>query len=410
MTRPAIPVPRWATEETFLSGDEVGQSTRLDPGAGTAATGALPNRRVPARYANWLFGGATDWIAHAVDALDASMLRNWSRRDGASLGHLVVYRKADARIYTFGMNASEEVLGRRFSPGQFDDIGSSAYNAAGSVTIPNTVGLFITAIAISSNGTIVIGGEPASGSNDLRVSTDGTTWTEESTGHTPVLRSLHWCEAAGVFVAGFSGSNNISTSPDGEVWTTRTTPNTTARGAIDSNDSRIVVANVGVSDSSYIYADVGDLDTWIAASTGNSTTELNIVWSGFWQSWFAFGFPGSVRKSANLESGSWSPAGLEPTGFGAAGNAAVRAFGRYLIAFAEDDDALFGLVRISADAAASWKNLAWLSTKPIGELNGNYGSVFVGDGVICLCFNDDWPNGGTSDGRILMTHTLEGLL
>jgi hypothetical protein len=410
MTRPAIPVPRWATEKTFLSGDEVGQSTRLDPGAGTAATGALPNRRVPARYANWLFGGATDWLAHVVDAVDAAMLRNWSRRDNASTGHLVVYRKADEYVYTFGMNASEEVLGFRFFPGRFDSIGTAALNISEPLTIPNTAGLFISAIAISSSGTIVIGGEPASGSNDLRVSTDGTNWLERSTGHAAVLRSLHWCEAAGVFVAGFSGSDNISTSPDGENWTTRTTPDTKARGAIDSNDSRIVVANAGVSDSSYLYADINDLDTWIAGSTGNSTIESNIVWSEFWQSWYAFGFPGFVRKSSSLENGSWSAAGLESPGLGSSGNAAVRAFGRYLLAFAADDDDHFGKIRISADGAISWKNLTRLVARPIGDLFGNYGSVFVGGGIICICFNPDWPNGGTTAGKVLMTHSLESFL
>jgi hypothetical protein len=54
--------PLFAYDATFSSGDESGLSPRLDPGAGFRAQGVYPNRRMPARWFNWLKGIHGDWI------------------------------------------------------------------------------------------------------------------------------------------------------------------------------------------------------------------------------------------------------------------------------------------------------------------------------------------------------------
>ena len=62
-TRPTVS-PLFATDATFSSGTESGLSPRLDPGAGFRAQGVYPNRRMPARWWNFLGGLWGDWIDH----------------------------------------------------------------------------------------------------------------------------------------------------------------------------------------------------------------------------------------------------------------------------------------------------------------------------------------------------------
>jgi hypothetical protein len=68
-TRPTAS-PSFATDATFTSGDESGQTPRLDPGAGFKAQGWYPNRRVPARWFNWLLGIWGDWLRYLAEKTD----------------------------------------------------------------------------------------------------------------------------------------------------------------------------------------------------------------------------------------------------------------------------------------------------------------------------------------------------
>lgn len=68
-TRPTVS-PLFATAATFSAGTEVGLVPRLDPGAGFRAQGWYPNRRVPARWFNFLLGLAGDWIAYLTQKTD----------------------------------------------------------------------------------------------------------------------------------------------------------------------------------------------------------------------------------------------------------------------------------------------------------------------------------------------------
>lgn len=412
MSRPSFAVPDWATDETFLSGSENGLTTREAPSAGVRAQGQLPNQRVAAATFNYLHGGQTDWLRHVVDQADALMLRNWSRRNGTTGGYIVLYRKADGMIYSFDHRdaaGSFAARGARFFPGHYvatDD--DAAVNPQDGLTITNaTGGLLLTAGAVSPAGIMLIGGEAAAGTKELRRSVDGTTWTEEETTEgASILRSLHWCEAASVFVAAFSGGD-IHTSPDGDTgtWTERTKPNSNARGAIASSPDRIIIADVGTGDANYVYADTADLATWSAADVnGAAASIVNFVWSEYHAKWFAFGATGSVFSSATGAPGSWTGV----TGHSVGTLVSARAFGRYLLAFGST-----GLIQISSNGAASlWKNLTQIAEPPNGEANQNYGSVFVGDGIVVVGWGESYPTGtdGTDEAVVLMTLSAEGFL
>lgn len=70
-TKPTSAVS-WATDATFASGDETGQTTRADP-SGIRAQGIKSNQRIPARWFNFITGAAGDWIQY----LDAAC--SWAR-------------------------------------------------------------------------------------------------------------------------------------------------------------------------------------------------------------------------------------------------------------------------------------------------------------------------------------------
>jgi hypothetical protein len=68
MQRPTSDI-QWATDATYASGAEVGETTRLDP-SGLRAQGILPNFRIGARFFNFLFGAIGDWINYLLGKSD----------------------------------------------------------------------------------------------------------------------------------------------------------------------------------------------------------------------------------------------------------------------------------------------------------------------------------------------------
>lgn len=63
MTTPAAKLPTWATATTVATGADTGLSTRLEPSAGTLASGHLADTRSAARVENWVKGNICDWVS-----------------------------------------------------------------------------------------------------------------------------------------------------------------------------------------------------------------------------------------------------------------------------------------------------------------------------------------------------------
>src|SRR5690554_4623675 len=70
-------LPLWATDETYSSGDDVGEATRLEPTTGEKEQGFHRGKRLPARKLNWLLGSMGDWIQYINASLGAVVLSNW---------------------------------------------------------------------------------------------------------------------------------------------------------------------------------------------------------------------------------------------------------------------------------------------------------------------------------------------
>lgn len=70
-TRPTAS-PAFATDATFTSGTETGLVPRLDPGAGFKQQGWYPNRRMPARWFNWIIGIFGDWLQYLAQKTDGT--------------------------------------------------------------------------------------------------------------------------------------------------------------------------------------------------------------------------------------------------------------------------------------------------------------------------------------------------
>jgi hypothetical protein len=70
-TRPATPLPTWATDALYTSGPDNGQITKIAPLSGEQTQGYFRTGRVPARKLNWLLnkiGAWIDWIQqHVLD-------------------------------------------------------------------------------------------------------------------------------------------------------------------------------------------------------------------------------------------------------------------------------------------------------------------------------------------------------
>ncbi len=64
MTVRPTDIPSWSTTTLATGGVEVGLSTRLDPGSGFKAEGFHANRRMPARWFNYLIGLLGDWTQY----------------------------------------------------------------------------------------------------------------------------------------------------------------------------------------------------------------------------------------------------------------------------------------------------------------------------------------------------------
>lgn len=69
-TKPATPVPTWATDANYTSGDDVGLSTKVEPTSGEKAEGHFRGKRPPARKINWLKHWICQWLGWTESALD----------------------------------------------------------------------------------------------------------------------------------------------------------------------------------------------------------------------------------------------------------------------------------------------------------------------------------------------------
>lgn len=77
MARPDGNMPEWATDETYSSGADVGEDTRLEPTTGEKEQGFHRGKRLPARKLNWLLGKLCDWVTHLdEDRVRAASCRN----------------------------------------------------------------------------------------------------------------------------------------------------------------------------------------------------------------------------------------------------------------------------------------------------------------------------------------------
>lgn len=69
-TKPATPVPTWATDTNYTNGADVGLPTKVEPTTGEKAEGHFRGKRPPARKINWLKHWICQWLAWSEDAAD----------------------------------------------------------------------------------------------------------------------------------------------------------------------------------------------------------------------------------------------------------------------------------------------------------------------------------------------------
>jgi hypothetical protein len=70
-TKPATPVPTWATDTNYTTGDDIGLTTKGEPTTGETAEGHFRGKRPPARKINWLKHWICQWLAWAEAAIDS---------------------------------------------------------------------------------------------------------------------------------------------------------------------------------------------------------------------------------------------------------------------------------------------------------------------------------------------------
>lgn len=135
--RPTVS-PAFATAATFTSGTESGLAPRLDPGSGIKAQGIYPNRRMPARWFNWLVGLAGDWLQY----LDEKTICNFSAKSFGAVGTGLVDDRAAIQ---------SAIDACATAGGGFVYLPPGAYRIDSGLTLPKIVNL----IGVR-NGTVVV--------------------------------------------------------------------------------------------------------------------------------------------------------------------------------------------------------------------------------------------------------------
>ncbi len=135
--RPTVS-PAFATAATFTSGTESGLTPRLDPGSGIKAQGIYPNRRMPARWFNWLLGLAGDWIQY----LDEKTTWAFSVKGFGAIGSSLVNDQPAIQAAIDACAAAG---------GGFVYLPAGAYRIDSGLTTPKTVNL----IGVR-NGTVIV--------------------------------------------------------------------------------------------------------------------------------------------------------------------------------------------------------------------------------------------------------------
>jgi hypothetical protein len=142
-TRPLSDAPTWATDETFASGSQTGETTRLEPSAGVKAQGIIPDRTAAARRHNWLLGSICDYLQY----LSAMPLVNWQSSMHPALnplnGNGILCATDKQHMFVTGLiSAGESKVWRnsvaKFTSGTLD---RSIYDAIdGAVAVPGDGG------------------------------------------------------------------------------------------------------------------------------------------------------------------------------------------------------------------------------------------------------------------------------
>lgn len=124
MTRPTSS-PAFATDATFTSGALTGSAPRLDPGAGFKAQGWYPNRRVPARWFNWLLGIVGDWLGYLDEIQLNQAVQEWRGEilPGDFGSRDVIFRfLATPRFNSTLAGEAVVALGQQNGGGEADDV------------------------------------------------------------------------------------------------------------------------------------------------------------------------------------------------------------------------------------------------------------------------------------------------
>lgn len=209
-----------------------------------------------------------------------------------------------------------------------------------------------TPMCSASNGLgLVFGGDNGASTQKYAYSTTGTNGTfnagTSADNTTATVGAMVWIAGSvNLFVAGLS-DGGIETSPTGQTWTDRTVPNANTRTSMATNGTDLIVACTSASTDKYITSANGT--SWTERSFPASSTVWQIVYSPYWNKWYASNVSGTAMYKSS-DAINWTSVAL--TG----NDGPMVATGRLLLMATTGD--IVGSTNInilvSADEGATW--------------------------------------------------------
>lgn len=250
-------------------------------------------------------------------------------------------------------------------------------------TVPGNLSMFggISRHASASNGagTLLFGGYQKSGdASCLRRSTDGDTWTAESssTSTNRQCSTIGWIPFLSLFIAGYA-NGAIETSATGATatWTNQTVPDAEGRSGIATNGSIVVVGGT----SHVITSTNGTSWTQRTLAIANN---FSVTYSPYWGKFYSWGSSGVQSSSDGI---TWSSSGLTlPTAGGANEYQAlpIVQYGRLLYLMARNSTKNISMLYYSTDGAATWRIADDIANGALGTIAMSpHGQLVMVDGA-----------------------------
>lgn len=190
------------------------------------------------------------------------------------------------RLITYSSDLNQYVTANATNTDSVVYYGTDATNWTASNTLP----LIFTLVNFSdltwgsaANTYVLIYGD-VGGSSQCATSSDGITWTGQTTGNSSAWRAVYWSSTHSLFVAVassiFTGTSQVMTSPDGVTWTAQTAANANEWYDVTgtSTGRLIAVARTNGSGNQVMISDDAGV-TWTAVAAAANRTWQGVAYS-----------------------------------------------------------------------------------------------------------------------------------